>query len=188
MKSTPQDIFEKNYDKLIKRLKLQGFKQKTIDGYSRAVWKIAKSFDFNIDDLSNDRLLDYFSELIDSRSWSTVKVAYNGLRFYYEHVLEKPWDRIDMVKPPVVQTLPEIISQDEVSPLLNAVIKPGYRVFFVCLQHGTAIRRNFNATTQRHSSQESTSLYSLFQRWKKSDGSFATGYLTCTALSLGHTP
>ena len=158
MKSTHHTIFKKKFDKLIK---LKGFKPKTIDGYSRAVHKIAKSFKFNIDDLSNDQLLQYFSELIDSRSWSTVKVAYNALRFYYENVLEKPWDRIDMVKPPVVQTLPEIISQEEVSLLLNTIVNHSYRVFFICLQHGTTIRRNINTTSQKHSSQKSTSVYSL---------------------------
>ena len=151
MQSTPQITFKKSYDKLIKRLKLRGFRKSTIDGYSRAVWKFAEYFDFNIDTLSSDQLLDYFSELIDSRTWSTVKVAYNGVRFYYEHVLEKSWDRIDMVKPPTVQTLPEIISQEDVSPLLNMIDKPSYRVFFVCLQHGASLRRNVNTTSQRYS-------------------------------------
>jgi len=187
MKSTPETIFNKSYDKLIKCLKLRGFRKSTIDGYSRAVWKIAEHFDFNIDNLSGDQLLDYFSALIEYRTWSTVKVAYNGVRFYYEHVLEKTWEHIDMVKPPTVQTLPEIISQEEVSPLLNTIVKPSYRVFFVCLQHGASLRRNINITPQRYSSQESTSLYTLLQRWQKPNGATTTRYLTRASSTLGHT-
>ena len=131
MKQTPQSHFETLFKTLITMLKLQGLRPATIKGYSRAVRKIAEYFDYSIENLSKDQLLEYFSQLIDTRSWSTVKVARNGLQFFYQHVLEKEWDRIDFVRPPEVQTLPEILIQEEVSPVLNALIKPSYRVFFL---------------------------------------------------------
>lgn len=131
MKPEPQSHFEALFKTLVTLLKLQGMRPATINGYSRAVRKIAEYFDYNIENLNKDQLLDYFSQLIDSRSWSTVKIARNGLQFFYKHVLEKDWDRIDFVRPPEVQTLPEILTQDEVSPVLNALIKPSYRVFFL---------------------------------------------------------
>jgi len=133
MKPTPQSHFEALFEKFIIMMKLQGFSLKTIEGYSRAVHKIANYFDYSIENLTKNQLLEYFSQLIDSRSWSTVKVARNGLQFFYQHVLSKEWDRIDFIRPPEVQTFPEILTQEEVSPVLNALFKSSYRVFFLSL-------------------------------------------------------
>jgi len=131
MKLTHQSQFETLFKTFLTMLKLQGFSLKTIEGYSRAVRKIAEYFDYSIENLTQDQLLEYFSQLIDSRSWSTVKVARNGLQFFYKHVLNREWDRIDLIRPPEVQTFPEILTQEEISPVLNALTKPSYRVFFL---------------------------------------------------------
>ena len=147
---TAKSQFEILFQKLLTALKLQGLRPKTIDCYSRALRKTAVYFDYAIEDLSKDQLIDYFSQLVDSRSWSTVKIARNALQFFYKHVLEKEWDWISIVKPPKVQTLPEIITQEEVPLVLNAVIKPNYRVFFCRLQYGATIRRNINLTPERY--------------------------------------
>ena len=79
--------FNKHYQKHLKCLKLNGLQPKTIDAYSRAIRRIGSYFDFQIDNLSSDQLLDYFSELLDSRSWSTVKLDLYGLKFFYTKVL-----------------------------------------------------------------------------------------------------
>jgi len=43
--------------------------------------------------------------------------------------LEKEWIWVNIVKPPKVQTLPNILTQAEVPIVLNAVRKPAYRVY-----------------------------------------------------------
>ena len=54
---------------------------KTIDAYARAIRCIGKRFDDRIDDLSAQKLTDYFSELVASHSWSAVKLDLYGLKF-----------------------------------------------------------------------------------------------------------
>ena len=84
----------------------------------RAVRRIAKYFDRCPDRLSVDDLKDYFSSLVQSHSWSTVKLDRNGLQFFYKHVLNKQWDWVNIVKPPQVRSLPDILTPDEIA--LNA--------------------------------------------------------------------
>ena len=99
--SMPDDTqFNKYYQKHIRCLKLGGLKPKTIEAYSRAIRCIGNHFHCRIDNLTSDQLLEYFDELLDSHSWSTVKLDLYGLKFFYTRVLNKTWDDIPLVKRP----------------------------------------------------------------------------------------
>lgn len=67
----------------------------------------------NLDDLSQDQLLDYIHDLLNRLSWSTVKLDLYGLKFFYTHVLAKPWFDIPMIKPPQSTRIPDIITVKE---------------------------------------------------------------------------
>ena len=125
--------FELLYQQHLTALKLQGLRPKTIESYSRAIRRISKYFDSTPDTLSKDQLKAYFSSLVDSHSWSTVKIDRNGLQFFYRHVLEKKWDWINIVKPPVVQRLPTVLTQTEMAILLNSTRQLRYRIYFLTL-------------------------------------------------------
>src|SRR6266478_609943 len=100
MKEMSAVRFERNYQSHLKHLKLKGLRPKTIDAYSRALRRTGEYFDYQIDDLSAHQLTDYFTALVASHSWSTVKLDWYGLQFYYTHVLRKPWVAPDLIKPP----------------------------------------------------------------------------------------
>ncbi|RDH92285.1 MAG: recombinase, partial [endosymbiont of Seepiophila jonesi] len=108
MTSPSERKFKRNYKKLLQHLDLKGLRPKTIEAYSRAIRRIGDYFNHEIDDLSKQQLMDYFSDLLASHSWSTVKLDLYGLKFYYTHVLEKTWVNVDLIKPPKAQRLPDI--------------------------------------------------------------------------------
>jgi integrase/recombinase XerD len=128
MPDDPQ--FNEYYRKHLKCLKLRGFQPKTIDAYTRAIRRIGNYFDCRIDDLTSDRLLDYFNELLDSRSWSAVKLDLYGLKFFYTNVLNKTWDDIPLIKPPKTTRIPDILSINQVNQLFAATNRLSYKVFF----------------------------------------------------------
>jgi hypothetical protein len=90
MPNDPQ--FNEYYQKHLKCLKLGGLQPKTIEAYSRAIRRIGNYFDCRINNLSSDQLLDYFNELLESHSWSAVKLDQYGLNsshgFFF---LPKAW-------------------------------------------------------------------------------------------------
>lgn len=124
------DHFNQLYDKHVKHLHLQGLRPKTIDGYSRGIRRLGEAFDYRIDALNEDQLLDYFSSLLQSHSMSTVKLDLYGLKFFYVHVLKRGWQDIPLVKRPRVKRLPDVLTIEEVCLLLARTRVLSYRVFF----------------------------------------------------------
>ena len=95
--------FDQRYQTHLKHLKLKGLQPKTIEAYSRAVRRAGDRFDRQIDDLSEEQLVTHFTALLASHSWSSVKLDLYGLKFYYTHVLRKPWVAPGLIKPPKTQ-------------------------------------------------------------------------------------
>jgi hypothetical protein len=81
MKSAEVKRFDTLYQRHLKLLKLQGKALKTIDAYSRAARRVSGHFDCCPDKLTQEQLENYFAELVDSHSWSTVKLDRLGLMF-----------------------------------------------------------------------------------------------------------
>lgn len=133
MKASNEKRFERNYALHLQHLKLKGLQPKTIEAYSRAIRRIGERFDGQIDNLSEQQLTDYFSELVTSHSWSTVKLDLYGLKFYTAHVLRKPWIAPGLIKPPKSQRLPDIVTVDEAKRIFAATRVVSYRVFYFVL-------------------------------------------------------
>jgi site-specific recombinase XerD len=133
MDSLSATTFDQNYQVHLKHLKLKGLQPKTIDAYARAIRRIGKRFDHQIEDLSEQQLTDYFTELLASHSWSAVKLDLYGLKFYYAHVLRRPWVAPGLIKPPKGQRLPDIVTLAEAQRIFAATRVVSYRVFFFTL-------------------------------------------------------
>ena len=131
MNKAEKNRFNKLYQRHLRLLKLQGKSQKTIDAYSRAVRRIREHFDCCPDQLTLDQRENYFSKLVVSHSWSTVKVYRNGLQFFWKHVLKRDWQWIKIIKPPKIHTIPDILSLIEIENLIGATRKLRYRVFLL---------------------------------------------------------
>ena len=125
--------FDQNYQTHLKRLKLNGMQPKTIEAYSRAVRRAGGYFEYAIDALTQHQLTDYFSDLLESHSWSTVKHDLYGLKFYYAQVLQRAWPAPGLIKPPQVQRLPDIVTPAQAQQLFMATRVLSYRVFFFTL-------------------------------------------------------
>ena len=131
MNQAEMNRFNELYQSHLRLLKLQGKSQKTIDAYSRAVRRISEHFDCCPDQLTLEQREEYFSKLIESHSWSTVKIDRNGLQFFWKHVLKRDWQWIKMIKVPKVHSLPDILTVSEVEQLIGATRKLRYRVFLL---------------------------------------------------------
>jgi integrase/recombinase XerD len=131
MKHAEEKRFNGLYQRHLRLLKLQGKSQKTIDAYSRAVRRVSGHFDCCPDKLTPEQLEIYFSKLVDSHSWSTVKVDRNGLQFFWKYVLKRDWQWVDIIKPPKIQTIPDILTPVEIERLIGKTRKLRYRVFLL---------------------------------------------------------
>lgn len=130
---TPSETnrFNELYQRHRRLLKLQGKSQKTIDAYSRAIRRVRDHFDSCPDQLTQEQLEIYFAKLVESHSWSTVKVDRNGLQFYWRYVLKLDWQWLNIIKPPKIHTIPDILTPVEVEQIIGKTRKLRYRVFLL---------------------------------------------------------
>lgn len=132
MKHSEQKRFNKLYNLHLRALKLQGMSDSTSDVYARAIRRLSERFDCVPDKITADQLATHFSELVDSHSWSTVKVDRCGIQFFWKYVLKRDWKWIDIVKAPKVHSLPDVFSVAEIRLLLVTTDLLRYRTFILC--------------------------------------------------------
>ena len=125
--------FQRDYETHLKRLTLNGMRPKTIEAYSHALRRAGSYFGFQINDLCEVQLTQYFSDLLITHSWSTLKHDLYGLKFYYDKVLHKAWPAPNLVKAPTAQRLPDIVTIEQMQQIITATTVLSYRVFFYTL-------------------------------------------------------
>lgn len=130
MSASPEATFARNYERPLHHLTLKGLPPKTIEAYARAIRRIDERFGHQIDALSEQDLLDDFTEWVASPSWSSVKLDRYGLKFYDEPVLRQPWAMPGLIKPPRSPRLPDIATVEEAKRIIAPTRVLSYRVFF----------------------------------------------------------
>lgn len=131
MNKAQQIRFNSLYEQHVNALHRQGKAASTVDVYARALRRITAFFDRCPDRLTQDHLKDYFTALVKSHSWSTVKVDRNGLQFFYRHVLNQQWVWVEIVKPPQQRVLPDILTAKEVERIINGTRELRYQTFIL---------------------------------------------------------
>jgi len=151
MTTQNESVFQQHYQKHLQHLKLKGLQPKTIDAYARGVRRIGDYFDYDINNLTEQQLMEYFVNLLSTHSWSAVKLDLYGIKFFYRYVLNQPWTHVDLIKPPHAQRLPDILTVEEAAQLFAATKKLSYRVFFFTLyRYGLALERGAATNGWRH--------------------------------------
>lgn len=131
MNTDNQTRFNQLYQQYLNELTLQGKSPKTIEMYSSYFRQATQFFDCCPDQLSTEQLKSYFLYLVQNKSWSAVKIARNAIQFFYKHVLERPWEWVNIVKPPKVQPLQDVLTSAEVEAIINATRQLRYQVYFL---------------------------------------------------------
>ncbi len=126
----PTDVFVALYDKHQKHLLLQGLRVQTREAYSRAIRRLGTVFSYEIEDLKEDQLVDYFYDLLRNHAQSTVKQEYCGIRFFYLYVLKRDWVSVPLVKATAHRRIPNILTSEQAEQLFANTETLSYRVFF----------------------------------------------------------
>ena len=122
--------FATKYAQYERLLVLQGYAKATIDNYRRSIRRLAEWADKCPDKrLKKAEFEAYFSQRIQSHSWSAVKVDRNAFMRYWELILERDWEYLDLVKPPVAKHLPDILGAEELNQTFACVHQIHYEVY-----------------------------------------------------------
>ncbi len=135
--------------RMIECLQLRGLSERTQEMYVRAVRQLAEHFNKSPDLITEEELREYFLYIRNVKKWSRsgTTVALCGIKFFYEHTLNRSVATFRLVRPPRERKLPVVLGADEVRTILSLVRSSSYRVclstIYSCglrLQEGTHLQ------------------------------------------------
>jgi integrase/recombinase XerD len=124
--------------RLIRDMALRGFSPRPHESYVAAVVKLAKYYHRAPDQLTNEEVQAYLAHWIQERklSWSTCAQAAHAFRFLYHVTLGRAPAHFTLPAPKQPQTLPDILSREDVWRLLRACRPPWHRLLLATTYAG----------------------------------------------------
>jgi site-specific recombinase XerD len=109
-------------DRMEQDMRVRDFSLRTIEAYTAAVRGLAKHYRKAPDTLRDDEIQGYLIFLNEERklSASTRQQIRCGLKFFYDVTLQRPHAALSVPPARMPQKLPEILSREEVSSIIEA--------------------------------------------------------------------
>jgi site-specific recombinase XerD len=126
---------------MLEELRRRNYSEATTRCYIRTVEDFSRRFKRPPDRLGLRHIREYQAELFQKRKLSprTIAARLAALRFFYIRTLQKSWSIAETPYPKRTHRLPTILSQEEVSLLINAASTPYHRTLLMTL-YATGVR------------------------------------------------
>jgi site-specific recombinase XerD len=113
----------KLHQKMSEDLQLIGRSPRTQQAYLRAVRKLAEFCQTSVGKISEQQVRKYFLTIKNEHHYApgSLRVAFNGIKFFYTHTCKRNWKTLWQVKIPNSKTLPEVLTIDQVHQIIDAV-------------------------------------------------------------------
>ena len=115
--------------RMVEDMQLRGLSARTQAAYVDVVAKLAQHYGKSPEQIDEEELRQYFLYLTNVKqvSASGCSVALCGIKFLYEHTLQRSWTLLEFVRPPRVKRLPAVLSREEVGQVLRQLRQPRLR-------------------------------------------------------------
>src|SRR5713226_9752114 len=126
---------------MLEELQRRNYSESTTRYYIRAVEEFARRFNRPPDRLGLRHIREYQAELFQKQKLSsgTVNNRLAALRFFYIKTLKKAWSIAETPYPKRAFYLPSILSQEEVTRLIDSALTPYHRILLMTL-YATGVR------------------------------------------------
>lgn len=128
--------------RMLEELQRHNYSKSTIRLYLLAVKDFARYFKKRPDLLTHEHMREFHLHLLKERKLAVETVAgrITALRFFFVKVLKRPYEELDLVYPKLPQRLPTVLSEEEVTKLIESASSAYHRVILTTL-YATGMRR-----------------------------------------------
>jgi integrase/recombinase XerD len=107
---------------MIAALQLSGKGERTQASYVREVRLLAQFSHKSPDRISEQERQRYFlhRKNVDGLAPTSMRICYSGIRFFYQHVLQRDWHTLALLRVQTTHRLPAVLSVEEVKRLLTS--------------------------------------------------------------------
>ncbi|OIO18691.1 MAG: hypothetical protein AUJ37_05005 [Candidatus Magasanikbacteria bacterium CG1_02_41_34] len=128
----------KTFQALERELRIRNYSRTTIKSYLYYNEEILRFFQKDSHHITMEDIKNYLDYLADSKSSSTVSVAYGALQFYYKVVCGRSFF-INTKRPKKEKSLPTVLSKEDVVKILD-VVKNKKHHTLVSILYGCGLR------------------------------------------------
>jgi integrase/recombinase XerD len=116
-------------DQMVSDLVLRNYSPKTVEAYTWAMFHFVKHFRRSPDLMGESEIREFLLYLVEERkaSPSLRKMFVAGIKFFYRVTLNRPEAVERIPYPKIPKTLPDVLTQEEVAAIINAVGSVKYR-------------------------------------------------------------
>jgi site-specific recombinase XerD len=120
---------------------VRGMAERTREAYLAAVTRLARFYRRSPDQLSDREVQAYLVHMLreEQRAWSTCNIAVHAFRFLYHTSLGRPAPAFTIPAPKQPQTLPEILSPEEVRRVIESAANRKQRAL-LATTYGAGLR------------------------------------------------
>jgi len=136
-------------DRMTEDMQLRGLSKNTQIAYVKSVKYLAEYHRKSPDAITEEELREYFLYLKNTKqvARNTYSVSLSGIKFFYEHTIQREWPTLSLIRPQGKKKLPVVFSVAEVRRVLGSVRRLHYRA---CLStiYGCGLRGREGAQLQ----------------------------------------
>jgi integrase/recombinase XerD len=127
---------------MLEELERRNYSESTTRAYTATITDFARYFNTPPDQLGPEQIREYLAHLFRDRKLAdnTVNQRVGALRFFYIKTLKQSWNIEETPYPKKSIHLPVILSQDEVTRLIESALTPFHRTILMTL-YATGVRR-----------------------------------------------
>lgn len=114
---------QKAFEQMKNLMELRGFAPSTQKAYLAAVRHLASFFDVPLGTMGYEHVREFLLHAINVRKLSSqyINTTYSGFKFLFETVFQRDWNMKHIPRLKKKRQLPQTLSREEVSSILNAV-------------------------------------------------------------------
>ncbi|MFO8085380.1 MAG: tyrosine-type recombinase/integrase [Desulfobacterales bacterium] len=124
---------------IIKRFKedlqLAGYAKRSIDSYASSVLRLQRFYNKPLKDITEEDLRQYWVCCQSEFGWSaaSLRISYSGIQHFFTRTLVRSWNIFSEIKWKREETLPTILSLQEVRKIIDALPTQQSRTFYLTL-------------------------------------------------------
>jgi integrase/recombinase XerD len=116
-------------------LQLSGYAERSIGSYISSVLKLQRFYNKPLEEVTEEDLRKYWLSCQNETGWSaaSLRISYSGISHFFRKTLVQPWTIFKEIKWKREETLPTILSLQEVRKIIYALPTLQSRTFYLTL-------------------------------------------------------
>ena len=122
-------------NRFTENLELAGYSPRSIQSYKSSVLRLQRFFNKPLEDINEEELRQYWLACKDEFGWSaaSLRISYSGIKHFFNKTLVRAWPLLGEVKFKREETLPTILSTQEVKLIIDSLDTFPNRAFYLTL-------------------------------------------------------